>query len=116
MENIDKQFYKIRDVAEMIGVAPSTLRYWESEFPGLSPMRSTSKIRYYTSAEIENLRMIHYLVKTKGLKLEAAKEQMRVNSRNVEHTMEIINRLEEVKLEMKSLLKAFSKRAQDEMF
>lgn len=100
----------------MIGVAPSTLRYWESEFPGLSPMRSTSKIRYYTSADIEKLRMIHYLVKTKGLKLEAAKEQMRVNSRNVEHTMEIINRLEEVKLEMKSLLKAFSKRVQDEMF
>ncbi len=116
MENIDKQFYRIKEVAEMIGVAPSALRYWESEFPDIAPKRGLSNIRYYTPSDIEKIRMIHYLVKVKGLKLDAAKEQMRVNKSNVSHDMEIINRLEQVKSEMSHLLRAFSKREQDKRF
>lgn len=112
-DSIDKQYYKIRDAAEIIGVAPSTLRYWESEFSCLSPMRTASKARHYTPEDIEKLRKIHYLLKVKGLKLEAAKEQMRVNARNIDHTMEVIARLEEVKSGLKGLLGALGKRAQD---
>lgn len=116
MDNIEKQFYRIQEVAAIIGVAPSALRYWEKEFPDIAPRRGLSNIRYYTPADIEKLRMIYYLVKVKGLKLEAAKEQMRVNRSNVSHEMEVINRLEGVKQEMRQLLKAFSKREQDARF
>lgn len=116
METIEKQFYRIQEVAEIVGVAPSALRYWEKEFPEIAPRRGLSNIRHYTPADIEKIRMIHYLVKVKGLKLEAAKEQLRVNRGNISHEMEIINRLDNVKQEMKQLLKAFSKREQNSRF
>ena len=63
MDALDKDYYKIKDVAELIGVPQSTLRYWEKEFPECSPRRSATNIRYYTPADIETLRIIHFLLK-----------------------------------------------------
>ena len=116
MPDINKQFYRIREVAEIIGVQPSTLRYWENEFTELSPKRSLSHARRYTTSDIEKLRMIYFLVKVKGLKLEAAKEQMRVNEHNIDRQMGIVSSLEEIKVQMKGLMNALSKRIQDEKF
>lgn len=115
-DDINKSYYKIRDAAEIVGVATSTLRYWETEFPEIKPKRSTSGARYYTPDDLEKLRMIHYLVKVKGLKLEAAKEQMRSSRNSSSREMDVIRKLEKIKGEMKQLMKALSKRAQDENF
>ena len=115
-DDIQKQYYKIKEVASIVGVPASTLRYWETEFPEVAPRRSRSNARYYTPKDIEKLKVIHYLVKLKGLKLEAAREQLRVASRHASREMQIIGRLEHIKSEMKSLLKAFAKRTQDEIF
>lgn len=49
---LGKQYYKIKDVAEMLGVQQSTLRFWEKEFDCLNPRRSASNVRYYTPADI----------------------------------------------------------------
>ncbi len=51
MEEFDKKYYKIKDVAEILSVPASTLRYWESEFPEISPRRYnhigiTTEVRY----------------------------------------------------------------------
>lgn len=108
MEQLEKQYYKIKDVAELIGVPQSTLRYWEKEFPTCAPRRSASNIRYYTPADIETLRIIHFLVKVKGLKIDAAKEQLRVNRENVSRRMEVIARLEKVRGELEQLRKALN--------
>ena len=108
MDILDKNYYKIKDVAEIIGVPQSTIRYWEKEFNCLSPRRSNSNIRYYTPADIETLRIIKYLLKGKGLKLEAAKEQLRNNRHNVSRTNEIIERLEKVRDELVLLRKALN--------
>ncbi len=86
------------------------MRYWEQEFPELKPMRSPSNQRYYTPDDIEILRIIYYLVKVRGLKIEAAKEQMRLNSRNITKRMDIINKLQDVKDELKLMLGALEKR------
>ena len=75
MEEFNKNYYKIKEVAEMLDVPQSTLRFWEKEFPIIKPTRSRSNIRYYKPADIETLRIIHYLIKTKGLKIDAAKAQ-----------------------------------------
>lgn len=107
---IEKQFYKIKDVAELLGVSQPTLRYWESEFPECRPKRSPKNIRYYTPEDIETLRIIYYLLKVKGLKVDAAKEQMRVNRKNVSKRLEIIDKLTMVRDELKSLLSSLEKR------
>lgn len=109
-EEFDKQFYKIRDVAELLDIAPSTLRYWESEFPEISPRRSRTNQRYYRPSDIRVLRMIHYLVKVKGLRIEAAKEELSKNRNNISRKMEIIDLLTDTKSQLEEILSALNKR------
>lgn len=108
MDDLDKQYYKIRDVADMLGVPASTLRYWEKEFPQYAPRRSAGNVRYYKPSDIEQLRIIKYLVKDKGLKIEAAKEQLRVNSGNVSRQQAVIERLQSVRDRLEELRKALN--------
>lgn len=105
-----KKYYKIKDVAEILDVAQSTLRYWESEFPEVKPMRGSSNQRYYSPDDIETLRIIYYLVKVRGLKIEAAKEQMRLNSKNITRRMDIIDKLSDVRDELELILQGLEKR------
>jgi putative transcriptional regulator len=108
--DLTKKYYKIRDVAEILNVSQPTLRYWESEFPEIRPLRSTSNQRYYTPDDITTLRIIYYLVKVRGLKIEAAKEQMRLNRTNITKRMDIIDKLSDVRDELEMILKSLEKR------
>lgn len=110
MEEFDKKYYKIADVAEFIGVPQSTLRFWEKAFPEVSPMRSAKGVRYYTPEDIKTLKIIHFLVKIRGLKIEAAREQLAINKTNVSKRLQIISKLEEVKTDLEGLLAALTKR------
>lgn len=110
-DELDKQYYKIKEVSEMLGVPQSTLRFWEKEFPQmLNPMRSSKNLRYYRPKDIENVKIIRFLIKDKGLKIEAAKAYLRSNSKNVSKTPEVISRLEEVRTELNGLLRALGGR------
>lgn len=111
---LTKKYYKIKDVAEIIGVNQTTLRFWESEFPELNPLRSPKNQRYYTVDDIETLRLIYYLVKVRGLKIEAAKEQIRLNRRNISKRMDILDRLHDVRDELAMLLRALNLRESED--
>lgn len=108
--DLSKRYYKIKDASEIIGVSQSTLRYWESEFPEICPIRSPKNQRYYTPDDIETLRLIYYLVKIRGLKIESAKEQLRLNRANISKRMDIIGKLHDVRDELEMLLRALEKR------
>ena len=110
MDELDKKYYKIKDVAELLGVSASTLRYWEIEFPECKPRRSATNIRYYKAEDIETLKIIHYLLKVRGLKLVAAKEQLRTNRANVSNRVKIIDSLTETRNKLEEMLKALTKR------
>ncbi len=104
MEKFEKKYYKISEVAEMIGLPASTLRFWESRFTIISPRRNRSGIRFYTPADVEKLRMVAYLVKEKGLRLEAAEEELRNNHTGVSHHAQAISRLHEIRNRLQELL------------
>lgn len=110
MKEFDKQFYKIRDVAEFLGVNASTLRYWEDEFPEVKPRRSPTNQRYYKPEDIEILRIIHYLVKVKGLRIEAAKQELAHNRKNISKRVQVIDILKDTRNELKGILSALNKR------
>ena len=70
-----KLYYSISEVAKMFGLNESTLRYWEQEFPFLKPKtQSGSKVRQYQEKDIEQIKLIHNLVKVRGFKIAAAKK------------------------------------------
>ena len=107
---LTKRYYKIKDVAELIGVAQSTLRYWENEFSEISPRRSATNQRYFTPEDIQTLRIIKYLLKEKGLKIEAAKEELRSNKYNITKRFEVVEQLIAVRDDLERLLKALNLR------
>lgn len=110
MEEFDKKYYKIRDVAEILNVNTSTLRYWEEEFPEVKPRRSGSNQRYYRPDDIALLRIIHYLVKVKGLRIEAAKLELAANRKNISKRVDAIQLLKESRSMLKEMLDALNKR------
>lgn len=91
-----KLYYSIGEVAAMLGVRTSVLRFWESEFDCLKPVKTSRGARNYTEHDIELLRRIHYLTRECGYTLEGAREQMR--TRPVEDPkMALVNSLTEVR-------------------
>ena len=107
--DLNKKFYKISDVAAILGIPATTLRYWEKEFTIIKPRRNAKNIRFYTPADIETIRKVYYLVKEKGLKLDAAQEQIRRNRANVDKRFEVIERLKGIKQKLLELDEALSK-------
>ncbi len=95
-----KLYYSISEVAEMIGVTETLLRYWEKEFPTIKPKKSGRNIRQYTMEDIEQIRLIHHLVKVKGMKLSAARSALKNTREEVERNLEVIDRLETVREEL----------------
>lgn len=110
MDRLEKKYYKIREVAEILGLPPSTLRFWESRFTIIKPKRNEHGTRYYTPSDIETIRMIYYLVKEKGLKLEAAQEEIRRNQSGVSKRFEAVDRLRSVRDRLCLLLDALNQR------
>lgn len=88
----------------MIGLPSSTLRFWESRFTIISPRRNRAGIRFYTPADVEKLRMVAFLVKEKGLRLEAAEEELRNNHTGVSRRAQAITRLHDIRDRLQELL------------
>lgn len=105
----DKKYYKIKDVAILLDVPQSTLRFWESEFKELNPMRSKTGIRYYTPEDIKLLQVIKFLVKTRGVKIDIAKKELSSNQKNLSKKLQIIDNLEFIKSDLQNLLDALKK-------
>ncbi len=93
-------YYTIGDVAEYFGVNESTLRYWEDEFDIITPRRSSRGVCFYNQEDIDNVRLVYYLLKEKGLTLAGAKKQLRENRSGVIRSNEIISRLKSVREEL----------------
>lgn len=71
---IEKKYYSIREVAQMLGVAPSLIRFWESHFVHIRPGKTKSGARRYVRKDIEALQTVYHLVREKGYTLAGAKE------------------------------------------
>jgi DNA-binding transcriptional MerR regulator len=75
-----KPYLKIGEAAELLGVATSLLRYWETEFRVLRPQKTRSNQRLYRPADIARLREIQRLLKVEGYTIEGARRQLRKGS------------------------------------
>lgn len=71
-----KPFFKIGEVAKLLGVKPHVLRYWESEFPSLKPRKNPSGQRIYAKADIEAIVEIKNLLYTQRYTISGAKHML----------------------------------------
>ncbi|MEI6884854.1 MAG: MerR family transcriptional regulator [Bacteroidota bacterium] len=104
---IEKIYYSISEVADLFDVNQSLIRFWEKEFDILKPQKNKKGNRLFTKPDIENLKLIYYLVKEKGFTLQGAREKLRQNREDVVNTVQVIDTLNQVKgflLELKKEL------------
>lgn len=99
-----KLYYSIKEVADMFGLNESTLRYWETEFPYLKPKTSgPNKVRQYAEKDIEQIRLIHNLVKVRGFKLAAARKMINANRDGSDRKAEVLSRLIGIREDLQQL-------------
>jgi len=92
-----KLYYSISEVSNHFEVAPSLLRYWETEFNTLKPKRNTKGTRFYTTKDIDEIARIYLLVKEKGYTLQGAKDKIKTDKRSVDSNVEIVEKLQSIK-------------------
>jgi DNA-binding transcriptional MerR regulator len=97
-KEIEKIYYSIGEVAEMFQVAPSLIRFWETEFDVIKPKKNRKGNRQFTRADIDNVRTIYHLVKEKGFTLQGAKEMLKNDNQSVKDKMELIDSLKKVRV------------------
>ncbi len=96
-KEIGKLYYPIGEVTQLLGVNASTLRFWETEFTQIKPHRNKKGNRFYTHQDLENLKLIHYLLKEKGYTIPGAKEELKNKPSEVTKNMEIVESLTRIK-------------------
>jgi len=77
----DKLYFKIGEVADLLGVEPYVLRYWETEFPVLSPKKSGTGHRLYRRKDVELLLRIKHLLYDKRFTIEGARQSLQAEAR-----------------------------------
>jgi DNA-binding transcriptional MerR regulator len=77
----DKLYFKIGEVSELLGVEPYVLRYWETEFPALSPKKSGTGHRLYRRKDVELLLRIKHLLYEKRFTIEGARQSLQAAAR-----------------------------------
>jgi len=77
----DKLYFKIGEVSDLLGVEPYVLRYWESEFPVLSPKKSGTGHRLYRRKDVELLLRIKHLLYEKRFTIEGARQTLQTEAK-----------------------------------
>ncbi len=73
---VQKRYFSISEVAKMLEVKPSLLRFWEKQFKQIAPKTNARGKRAYKQEDIDIIRRIYDLVKVQGLTLEGARKSL----------------------------------------
>lgn len=104
-----KKFYKIGEIAEILNIPATTLRYWEKNFKILSPTRGLNGQRRYTQEDIETVRKLYFLIKEKGLKLDAANTELKKNPSGINNTYRAVERLKSLRKNIENMILALDR-------
>jgi DNA-binding transcriptional MerR regulator len=88
----DKLYFKIGEVAKLVGVKPYVLRYWETEFSIVRPGKTRSKHRLYRRKDVETLLEIRRLLYAERYTIEGAKRRLRESGRSTREAPEKVPR------------------------
>lgn len=94
---IEKLYYSISEVAELFDVNTSLIRYWENEFDSIKPHKNKKGNRMFTKEDIEDVRLVFYLVKERGMTLKGAQQKIKENKSDTMQEHEIVSRLKDIR-------------------
>ena len=95
---MDKLYYTIGEVSEILGESSSLVRFWTNSFSRyLKPKRNAKGNRLYTQEEIEVLKQIHLLVKVQGMTLDGAAKKMSSDKKAVDGKVKVLESLKSIR-------------------
>ena len=108
----DKMYYSIGEIARHFGVSTSLIRYWEDEFPQITPRKNGKGDRRYTKSDIEKVGRVYELIKEKGFTIRGAQTFLSEKQEKIEKPTEqgIKPQLEKIRdylIELKAQLETF---------
>jgi DNA-binding transcriptional MerR regulator len=93
----EKMFYTIGEVADMLDVSTSLVRYWEKEFDILKPKKNAKGNRLFRPNDVENLKTIYHLVKERGFTLQGARNKLNQNKEDVIQNAAVVDSLKKIR-------------------
>jgi DNA-binding transcriptional MerR regulator len=112
----DKLYFRIGEVSELVRTKPFVLRYWETEFPTLKPIKSKSGHRLYRRQDVEMVLEIKRLLYERGFTIEGARKQLSNHSETpteqkdlFRSTLEVAE-LKAIRRELQSVLTMLSRK------
>ena len=99
-----KSIYTMGEVAEILGENVSAVRYWSNYFEQyVKPARNAKGNRLFHPEDVETLKQIQYLLKTRGLTLEGAVQALKEDHRGVESKVKALDILKGIKAELEAV-------------
>ena len=94
----EKLFYTIGEVADIINEETSLIRFWTNHFGSIiNPKRNKKGNRLFSQQDVETIKLIHFLVRQQGMKLDGAYKRLIENREGTIKNMQIVKRLEDIK-------------------
>src|SRR5947199_2901127 len=79
----DKLYFRIGEVSKLCRLPAYVLRFWETEFPQLKPVKSSTGQRMYRQKDVESVVRIKALLYDEGFTIAGARQQLRADSKDV---------------------------------
>ena len=98
-----KRYFTIGEVSDLCAVKPHVLRYWETEFPSLNPVKRRGNRRYYQRHDVLMIRQIRALLYEQGFTITGARARLEGQQARMEAS--ISNQIvRQMRLELEQLL------------
>lgn len=105
---MEKLFYSIGEVADILGENVSAVRFWSNSFGKyINPSRTAKGNRQYTAQDIETLKQIRHLLKVEGLTLEGAERKLAGDRKPVDRNVKAIESLKAIREQLVEIKKFF---------
>ncbi|MFV0291304.1 MAG: MerR family transcriptional regulator [Mangrovibacterium sp.] len=92
-----KIHYSVREVAQILNVSESNVRYWEREFSSIKPYIGGRGVRFFTQQDIDEFQLVKYLVKERKYTIAGAKKKLKENKNDIINKHQMVDRLHVVK-------------------
>ncbi len=98
---MEKLYYSISEVSQILGEAPSLVRFWSNTFSRfIKPVRNAKGNRQFKADDVEALKQIHYLVKEKGMTLEGAEKHLLADRNTVDNSVKALESLKAIRAQL----------------
>lgn len=95
---MEKLYYAIGEVAEILSEESTTVRFWANTFSKyIHPERNAKGNRLFHPKDLENLKLIQHLVRDEGMTLEGVARKLAVNKNGLDSRMKIVDKLKDIR-------------------